>query len=189
MRFVPLSLDGAYLVELEPHADERGFFARTWCREEFAEHGLKAELAQCSISRSTRTGTLRGMHFQRPPHEEAKLVRCTRGAVFDAIIDLRPESPTRTRWVGAVLEAGEGTALYVPEGFAHGFQTLTDDAEVLYMMSHHHVPEAAAGVRWDDPAFAIEWPEVATRTISERDRTWPEFDSDPAKLSYAGVRY
>ena len=175
MRFVPVGLEGAYLIELDRREDERGFFARTWCRETFLEQGLNAELSQCSISRTADAGTLRGMHFQRAPHEEAKLIRCTRGAVFDAIIDLRPDSPTHMAWFGARLTAEEGTALYAPEGFAHGFQTLTDDAEVLYMISHPYMPEAAAGVRWDDPAFAIEWPEAVRRTMNERDRTWPDY--------------
>jgi dTDP-4-dehydrorhamnose 3,5-epimerase len=175
MRFVPAGLDGAYVIELEPYEDERGSFARIWCRDELAAHGLTAELAQCSISRNARAGTLRGLHFQRAPHEEAKLVRCTRGSIFDVIVDLRPGSPTRSRWVGVELEAERGNALYVPEGFAHGFQTLVDDAEVLYMISHRYVPEAAGGVRWNDPAFAIDWPEARARTISDRDRAWPDF--------------
>jgi dTDP-4-dehydrorhamnose 3,5-epimerase len=175
MRFVPVGLDDAYVIELEPFEDERGSFARIWCRDELADHGLTAELAQCSISRNARAGTLRGLHFQRAPHEEAKLVRCTRGSIFDVIVDLRAGSPTRSRWFGLELEAERGNALYVPEGFAHGFQTLVDDAEVLYMISHPYVPEASAGVRWDDPAFAIDWPEAAARTLSERDRSWPDF--------------
>jgi dTDP-4-dehydrorhamnose 3,5-epimerase len=175
MRFVPAGLDGAYVIELEPYEDERGSFARIWCRDELTAHGLTAELAQCSISRNARAGTLRGLHFQRAPHEEAKLVRCTRGSIFDVIVDLRPGSPTRSRWVGVELEAERGNALYVPEGFAHGFQTLVDDAEVLYMISHRYVPEAAGGVRWNDPAFAIDWPEARARTISDRDRAWPDF--------------
>jgi dTDP-4-dehydrorhamnose 3,5-epimerase len=183
MKFVPLELEDTYLVELERYEDERGFFARTWCREEFAEHGLSSTLEQCSISRSARAGTLRGMHFQRAPHEETKLVRCTRGAIFDAIIDLRTGSSTHGTWLGTELHAEHGTALYVPEGFAHGFQTLTDDAEVFYMMSHRFVPEAASGVRWDDPVFAIEWPYAARRTMSERDRTWPDFVAQPGGVS------
>jgi dTDP-4-dehydrorhamnose 3,5-epimerase len=176
MRFVPTGLDGGFVVELEPHEDERGSFARTWCREEFAAQGLKAELAQCSISRNIRQGTLRGLHFQTAPNEEAKLVRCTQGAVFDVIVDLRPGSPTRTRWVGIELDADRGNAVYVPEGFAHGFQTLTADAEVLYLISHPYAPESSTGVRWDDPAFGIEWPEAQARTMSDRDRAWPDFD-------------
>jgi dTDP-4-dehydrorhamnose 3,5-epimerase len=182
MRFVPLELAGAYLIELEPHRDDRGFFARTWCRDEFAGHGLDPSIAQCSTSRNARAGTLRGLHFQRPPHAETKLVRCTRGAIFDVIVDLRPESSTRAAWFGAELTEELGNAMYVPEGFAHGFQTLTDDAEVFYMISKPYMPDAAGGVRWDDPAFGIDWPEEAERTISERDRDWPDYASDPPRL-------
>jgi dTDP-4-dehydrorhamnose 3,5-epimerase len=175
MRFVPLELPGAYVVELEPVRDERGYFARTWSREELSAAGLNPLVAQCSTSRSERAGTLRGMHFQHPPHAEAKLVRCTRGAIFDVIVDLRPESPTHCRWVGAELTEENGKAMYVPEGFAHGFQTLTDGVDVLYMISVPYAPEAAAGVRWDDPAFGIDWPSAAGRTISDRDRAWPDY--------------
>jgi dTDP-4-dehydrorhamnose 3,5-epimerase len=175
VRFTPASLDGAYIVELEPYEDERGSFARVWCRDELAAQGLNPELAQCSISRNRRAGTLRGLHYQATPHQEAKLVRCTRGAIFDVIVDLREGSPTLGRWISVELGADAGTALYVPEGFAHGFQTLTDDAEVLYMISEPYAPEASTGVRWDDPAFGIEWPAAKVRTMSERDRAWPDF--------------
>jgi dTDP-4-dehydrorhamnose 3,5-epimerase len=175
VKFVPTELEGAYVLELEPREDERGSFARTWCRDELAEHDLVNELAQCSISRNTRAGTLRGMHFQQSPHEEAKLVRCTRGAIFDVIIDLRPSSPTHAKWIGVELEAERGTAVFVPKGFAHGFQTLVDGAEVLYMISDPYAPEAASGVRWDDSAFAIRWPYASDRTISERDLAWPDY--------------
>jgi dTDP-4-dehydrorhamnose 3,5-epimerase len=175
VKFVATNLRDAFVLELERHEDERGFFARAWCRDEFEDHGLVPELAQSSISRNSRAGTLRGMHFQTAPHEEAKLVRCTAGAIFDVIVDLRPDSPTYTEWLGVELEAERGNALYVPKGFAHGFQTLVDETDVLYMISDPYVPEAASGVRWDDPAFAIEWPEAETRTISERDRAWPDY--------------
>jgi dTDP-4-dehydrorhamnose 3,5-epimerase len=179
LRFLPAGgIDGAYLIELEPYEDDRGLFARVWCRDELAEHGLNPELAQASISRNTRVGTLRGMHFQRPPHEEAKLVRCTRGAIFDVVLDLRPGSTTRCQWFGVELDSTRGSALYVPEGCAHGFQTLIDDTEVLYLISHPYEPEAAAGVRWDDRAFGIEWPDTRQRTISERDLSWPDFEVD-----------
>lgn len=174
MRFFETDLPGAYVLELEQRLDERGFFARVWCRDEFAALELTTEVAQCSISRSTKAGTLRGMHFQSAPHEEAKLVRCTRGAIYDVIVDLRP-GRTRGRWVGVELDADSGRALYVPEGFAHGFQTLEDDTDVLYMISTPYAPEAATGVRWDDPLFGIVWPNAPERTISERDRTWPDF--------------
>lgn len=174
MRFVPTKLDGAYLLELERHEDERGFFARTWCRDELGAHGLATEVAQCSISRNALEGTLRGLHFQTAPHEEVKLVRCTNGAIFDVIVDLRPESPTRRGWFGVELDAERGAALYIPKGFAHGFQTLADESEVFYMMSDPYVPTASAGVRWDDPAFEIEWP-LPVRTMSDRDRSWPDY--------------
>jgi dTDP-4-dehydrorhamnose 3,5-epimerase len=176
MKFVPLELEGAYLIELEPHRDERGYFARTWCSDEFAEHGLDTRLAQSSTSHNARAGTLRGLHLQRRPHAETKLVRCTRGAIFDVIVDLRPESSTHASWFGAELSEGRGNAMYVPEGFAHGFQTLTEGADVLYMISVPYAPDASTGVRWDDPAFGIEWPETAERTIGDRDRTWPDYD-------------
>jgi dTDP-4-dehydrorhamnose 3,5-epimerase len=174
MRFVPTKLDGAYLLELERHEDERGFFARTWCRDELSAHGLNGDLAQCSISGNALAGTLRGLHFQTPPHEEVKLVRCTRGAIFDVIVDLRPGSESRGDWLGVELDAERGTALYIPKGFAHGFQTLVDDSEVFYMISDPYVPEASAGVRWDDPTFGIEWP-LPVRTLSDRDRSWLDY--------------
>ncbi len=175
MRFVPTRLDGAYVVEPEPHEDERGLFARLWCRDELGVRSLDPQLAQCSISRNPRAGTLRGLHFQRAPHEETKLVLCTAGAVFDVIVDLRPGSPTEAQWFGATLDAELGAAMYVPKGFAHGFQTLVDGTDVLYLISTPYAPAAAGGVRWDDPAFGIEWPEAPVRTISERDRVWPDY--------------
>ena len=161
------------VVELEPFLDERGSFARIWASEELAAQGLTATLAQCSISRNVRAGTIRGLHFQEAPHEEAKLVRCIRGAMFDVAVDLRSGSLTRGQWFGVELSAENGRALYVPEGCAHGFQTLVDDTEVLYLISTPYVPAAQAGVRWDDPALAITWPDAPTRTISERDAAWP----------------
>ena len=178
MRFSPTELADAYIVELERHEDERGFFARIWCNDELSDHGLVSHLSQCSISRNSLAGTLRGMHFQHAPHEEAKFVRCTAGAIFDAIIDLRPDSATHGRWLGVELDAERGNALYVPKGFAHGFQTLVDGTDVLYMISDPYVPEAASGVRWDDPAFGIEWPDAEARTISERDLAWPDYELD-----------
>lgn len=175
MRFVETRLPGAFLVELEPREDERGSFARTWCRDELAAQGLSIEVSQCSISRNTRAGTLRGLHLQTAPHEEVKLVRCTRGTIFDVIVDLRVGSDTEGEWIGVELAAAAGNALYVPKGFAHGFQTLVDETEVFYMMSDPYVAEASTGVRWDDPAFGIEWPHALERTISERDLTWPDW--------------
>jgi dTDP-4-dehydrorhamnose 3,5-epimerase len=173
MNFTPTKLSGAYIVELERHEDDRGFFARTWCQDEFADHGLEPALAQCSISRNALAGTLRGMHFQAAPHEEAKVVRCTAGAIYDVIVDLRRDSQTYADWIAVELDADSGRALYIPKGFAHGFQTLADESDVFYMISERYVPAAGAGVRWDDPAFAIEWP-LPVRVISERDRSWPD---------------
>ena len=175
MRFTELELPGAFLVELDRIEDERGFFARTFCREEFAEHGLETELVQANTAFNRKAGTLRGLHFQAEPHEETKLVRCTRGAVFDVIVDLRPGSATFTGWVGVELTAENDAMLYVPRGFAHGYQTLVDETETSYLMSEHYEPSAASGVRWNDPAFGIDWPETEERVINDRDRTWPDY--------------
>ena len=172
MKFLPTPLAGAFVVELEPSRDERGDFARTFCEQEFGARGLATRWPQMNRSVNRRKGTLRGLHFQAAPHAEAKLVRCVRGALFDVIVDLRPDSPTRHRWFGAELDAASGRALYVPEGFAHGFQTLTDDCEVLYLMSRPFEPDAARGVRWNDPVLAIAWP-LADPTVSERDAALP----------------
>ena len=181
MRFTPTPLAGAYVIDVEPLADERGLFARTWCRREMEARGLDSGLVQCSTSFNKWRGTLRGMHFQASPDQEVKIIRCTRGAIHDVVLDLRPGSPTFTRWFAAELSADNRSALYVPAGMAHGFQTLTDDAEVLYQMSEFHRPESARGVRWNDPAFAIEWPSVAERTMSERDRGWPDFHPEQVR--------
>lgn len=174
MIFTPTPLAGAFVVELEEVEDERGFFARAFCREEFEAHGLNPRVAQCNVSLNRKRGTLRGMHFQAPPHEEAKLVRCTRGAVWDVVIDLRRDSVTFKRWHGIELSAQNRRGLYVPEGFAHGFLTLTDDSEMLYLMSEPYHPECARGVRWNDPAFGIAWP-LAQPEMSERDRGFALF--------------
>lgn len=174
MIFRPTGLPGAYVVDIEPRVDERGFFARTWCQEEFAAHGLSPRLVQCNISHNRVEGTLRGMHYQVAPAAEAKLVRCTRGAIHDVIVDLRPDSPTFLRHVGVTLTAATHTMLYVPEGFAHGFLTLTDDTEVFYQMSEFYAPECARGARWNDPQFGIAWP-GPVRCISPRDATYPDF--------------
>jgi dTDP-4-dehydrorhamnose 3,5-epimerase len=172
--FRETALAGAFVIDLAPHADERGFFARAWCAREFADHGLETRIAQCSVSRTIRRGTLRGLHYQRPPHAEVKVVRCIAGAVHDVIVDLRPESATYRQHVAVELSADNHRALYVPAGFAHGFLTLTDDVELFYQMSEFHAPDAGAGVRWDDPAFAIQWP-LSTPLLNERDRTYPDF--------------
>lgn len=177
--FVPTRLAGAFILEPEKQDDERGFFARTWCQREFEAHGLNPRLVQCSISFNKKKGTLRGLHFQAPPHEEAKLVRCTMGAIYDVILDLRGHSPTFKQHVAVVLSAENRRMLYVPEGLAHGFQTLEDHTEVFYQMSEFYVPGSAGGVRWDDPAFGIQWP-AADRIISERDRSYPNFVATPA---------
>jgi dTDP-4-dehydrorhamnose 3,5-epimerase len=180
VKFLETPLAGAVFIEPERLADERGFFARTWCARAFAEHGLKGELVQCSISFNQRKGTLRGMHYQKPPQEEAKLVRCTMGAIFDVIVDLRPESPTFLKHFAVELSQENRRMLYVPEGFAHGFQTLTDETEVFYQMTEVFAPEFATGYRWNDPAFGIEWP-LAVSVISERDRNYRDFA--PAELN------
>jgi dTDP-4-dehydrorhamnose 3,5-epimerase len=175
VRFVPTALPGAFVIEVEPHGDERGLFARTFCAREFAEHGLAADFVQCSTSYNRRAGTIRGMHWQAPPHAEAKLVRCTAGAIFDVIVDLRPGSPARGRWQAVELSAGTRRMLYVPEGFAHGFQALRDGSEVAYQMSAAHEPAAARGFRFDDPRLGIPWPLPAS-VVSKRDRELPLLD-------------
>jgi len=175
MRITPTPLAGAFVIDVEQIADERGFFARSWCAKEMAAHGLDGYLAQASVSFNATAGTLRGMHLQMPPHAETKVVRCTRGSVHDVILDLRHDSPTFKRWFAARLTAENHTALYVPAGFAHGFQTLESDTEILYQMAEVHVPGHARGVRWDDPAFGIQWPHAAVRTMSETDRNHPDF--------------
>ena len=172
MIFTPLELAGAWLIEPELISDERGAFARTWCCREFEEQGLDPRLLQCNISFNHRQGTVRGMHFQRAPHAETKLVRCTRGAILDIIVDLRSESPTFRQWIARELTSDNRAMLYIPEGFAHGFQTLTDNAEVAYQMSREHHPASAAGIAWDDPAIAVKWP-LPISIISQKDQTWP----------------
>lgn len=174
MKFLTSDLPGAVEIRIEPQADERGLFARAWCQEEFEQQGLNSRLVQCNISYNERKGTLRGMHYQGEPFGEAKVVRCTAGAIYDVAIDLRAQSPTYRRWLGVVLSAKERNMLYVPEGFAHGFLTLEDHTEIFYQMSEFYHPEAALGVRWDDPAFQIRWPGKID-VISERDRTYPDF--------------
>lgn len=176
MIFEATSIPDVWLVEAERRADERGFFARLWDTREFADQGLNGRLVQCSLSYNAARGTLRGLHYQEHPYEEAKLVRCTRGAIFDVAVDLRPASSAFKRWFGAELSEENRRALYIGEGCAHGFLTLTDDTDVLYQMSQFWVPEAARGVRWDDPAFGIEWP-GAPVVLNERDRTYPDFEA------------
>ena len=174
MKIAPTALAGAYVIDVEAAADERGFFARTFCREEFAAHGLRLTFVQANLSSNRREGTLRGMHFQAPPYEEGKLLCCSRGAIYDVILDLRPGSSTFGRWESFELSARNRRLLYVPEGIAHGFQTLEDESDVFYLMTQSYHPEAARGVRWNDPAFAIAWPSRSP-ILSERDASYPDF--------------
>jgi dTDP-4-dehydrorhamnose 3,5-epimerase len=177
MIFTETRLKGAYVIELEKLEDERGYFARSWCQQEFEAQGLETRVAQCNISYNKVKGTLRGMHFQLPPFAEAKLVRCTRGALYDVIIDLRPGSPTFLQWFSIELTPDDGLMMYIPQGFAHGFQTLADNTEIFYQMSEFYAPEYARGVGWDDPLFGIEWPEVVT-VISEKDQGYADSTQD-----------
>jgi dTDP-4-dehydrorhamnose 3,5-epimerase len=174
MRFIPTELAGAWLIELELRHDARGYFARTFCEQEFAGQGLVSRFVQCNVAWNKAAGTLRGLHYQAAPHAETKVVRCTRGALYDVIVDLRPGSPTRGKWVAVELAPMNGLMLYVPEGFAHGYQTLEPDTEVSYLMSALPVPEAERGLRWDDPALAIRWP-LPSPILSDRDRSHPPF--------------
>ena len=175
MILTPTALDGAFVLDIERRVDERGFFARTFCVEELAAHGLEATVAQANLSWNARKGTLRGLHYQTAPHDETKIVRCTRGAVWDVMLDIRAGSPTFGRWHGEQLTADNYRMLYVPRGFAHGYLTLEDDSEVAYLVGHTYVPESGRGVRWDDPRFAISWP-ITPTVISAADRAhahWP----------------
>lgn len=170
MKFTETKLKGAYVIEVEPIADERGFFARSWCQKEFEEHGLNANLVQCNISFNLKKGTLRGMHYQAKPYQEAKLIRCTRGAIYQVVIDIRPDSFTFKQWVAVELTAENRKMLYVPKGMASGFQTLMDNSEVFYQMAEFYHPESAKVVRWDNPAFEIKWP-LEVKIISEKDNS------------------
>jgi len=177
-QFLQTPLAGVWVIELDKLSDERGWFARTFDAEEFRERGLNPRVVQTNASYNGAAGTLRGMHYQADPHGESKLVRCVRGAIFDVAVDLRPDSPTRGRWHGVQLSAENRSAFYIPAGIAHGFQSLVDDSEVHYLMGDPYVPESARGVRWDDPAFAIDWPEAPAggRIIAERDACYPDFE-------------
>lgn len=179
MIFTPTPLGGACLIEPERRGDERGYFARVWCAQEFAERGLSTALVQVNVGYSKRKGTLRGMHYQAAPEQEIKLVRCTRGAVYDVMVDLRPDSSTLGQWFGAELTPDNGRMLYVPEGFAHGYQTLVDDSEISYQTSRPYAPACATGVAYDDPAFGIDWPMPPT-VLSDADRAWPAYSPNPA---------
>lgn len=179
MRFIPLELKAAYVIEFEPINDHRGFFARTFCQKEFEKKGLVGNFVQCNVAWNKAKGTLRGMHWQAAPYSEVKLVRCSRGAIYDVIIDLRPESTTYCKWVAVELTSDNKKMLYVPEGFAHGYQTLEPDTEVSYLVSSFYTPEAQRAVRWNDPAFGIRWPvlgpEVPEPILSEKDRSHADF--------------
>jgi dTDP-4-dehydrorhamnose 3,5-epimerase len=174
VKFTETFLPGAYVVEREPIQDERGHFSRLWCREEFRTHGLNAAVEQISITFNRKQGTLRGMHYQASPHEEVKVVRCTRGAIYDVLLDLRTDSPTFCRWFAVELAPDDGKMVYVPAGFAHGYQTLADHSEVFYQISEAYRPDLARGVRWNDPAFRIEWP-ISDPILSARDCNFPDF--------------
>jgi dTDP-4-dehydrorhamnose 3,5-epimerase len=175
MLYRELKLAGAFIIEPERFEDARGFFALIWSRSSFKERGLEPELAECNLSFNCKRGTLRGMHYQATPHEQVKLVRCTRGSIYDVIIDLRAASPTFKEWVGVELTADNYRMLYIPKGFGHGFQTLQDETEVFYQMSEVYVPESGGGVRWNDPAFDIAWPQPDGAIINQRDATYPDF--------------
>lgn len=175
MIFTETRLKGAFIIDLEKRQDERGFFARGWCQKEAEAHGLVKEMVQANVSYNVSKGTLRGMHYQVTPHQEVKLVRCVRGGIYDVIVDLRPMSHTFREWIGVELSQDNGRMLYVPEDFAHGFQTLEDESEVNYLVSQYYTPDAERGLRFDDPAFNIDWPECSGRIISPKDQGWPDF--------------
>lgn len=177
MLFSETKLAGTFIIDFELHEDERGFFARAWCEEEFKEHGLNPRLVQCNVSFNRKLGTLRGMHYQVVPYAEAKLVRCTRGAIYDVVIDLRPNSLTYKQWLNLELTEDNHRAIFIPEGLAHGFQTLRDDSEVFYQMSESYHPEWARGIRWNDPIFKIKWP-IHPPIISERDQNFRDFEHE-----------
>lgn len=176
MQFTETKLKGAYIIDIERLEDERGFFARTWCQKEFHDHNLNSKLVQCSVSYNAKKGTLRGMHYQTEPFEECKLIRCTRGSIYDVIVDIRQASATYGQYIDVVLSSENRRMLFVPEGFAHGFLTLEDNTEIFYQMSEFFAPNHSKGFRWNDPAFGIKWPDEI-RIISERDRNMPDFKS------------
>jgi len=176
--FTETELQGAYIIDIEPRQDERGYFARVWCSREFEAQGLNTHLVQCNIAYNHKKGILRGMHYQQQPHAEVKLVRCTQGSVYDAIVDLRKDSPTYLKWTGVELTEDNHRMLYVPEGFAHGYITLQDNSELFYQVSEFYTPGAEGGLRWDDPRVGIQWPEMGELLISEKDRGWPLLETD-----------
>jgi dTDP-4-dehydrorhamnose 3,5-epimerase len=186
MRFTETKIPGSFLIDVQKLGDDRGFFARAWCQQEFEEHGLVSRVVQANLGFSPRRGTLRGLHYQLPPFEEVKVVRCTRGAVFDVIVDLRPGSPAYQQWVGTELTADNHRTFYVPAGCAHGYLTLSEDAEIFYQTSHAFVPDAARGVRYDDPVLGIEWP-AAIEVVSDKDRAWPLLDRPEAGVGLTAI--
>jgi len=175
MKFTETKLKGAFIVELEKLSDDRGFFARSWCEKEFEARGLNSRVVQTNVSFNRKKATLRGLHYQIAPHQESKLIRCTRGAIYDVIIDLRPASPTYKQWMGVELTADNYRLFFVPEDFAHGFITLADNTEITYQVSQLYTPGSEKGIRFDDPAFNIQWP-LEVKVISDKDRTWPDFE-------------
>ncbi len=181
MIFTPTKLQGAFILEVKKIEDERGFFGRSWCRRELEEHGLNANVVQANVSYNKVKGTLRGMHFQKAPHQETKLVRCTRGAIYDVIIDLRPNSPTYKQWIGVELTEDNYRMLFVPEDFAHGFITLQDNTEVTYQVTQYYTPGAEGGIRWNDPAFNIKWP-IEPTVVSGKDQAHPDFAEEFLKV-------
>ena len=184
MQFTETKLSGAYIITLEEKADDRGFFARAWCQKEFEAHGLVPQMVQMNFSKNLRRATLRGMHYQVAPYAEVKVVRCIRGALYDVIVDLRPESSTYLEWIGVELSADNRRMLYVPQGFGHGFETLVDDTEALYQVSEFYTPEAERGARYNDPAFRIEWP-LPVEVVSAKDASWADFSPVPKTVSTA----
>jgi dTDP-4-dehydrorhamnose 3,5-epimerase len=177
MIFNKTRLEGAYIVEMEKHEDERGFFSRSWCKNEFEDHGLNSRLVQANIGFSLKRGTLRGLHYQMPPYEEVKVVRCTMGAIYDVIVDLRPDSQTYKQWLSVELNCDNRKMLYVPEGFAQGYITLIDNTEMYYHTSQFYAPKSARGIRYDDPSFSIDWP-IKVAVISEADKNWPNYEDN-----------
>lgn len=173
MIFTQTPLPGAYMIDIEKRKDARGFFSRTWCQKECENYGLSTAFVQANMNFSEKKGTIRGLHYQQQPFQEIKLVRCTKGAIFDVIIDVRPHSATYGQWVSTLLTGENHRTLYVPEGFAHGYQTLEDDTEVFYPTTQFFTPEVECGIRWDDPAFEIEWPERQSVVVSDKDQSWP----------------
>ncbi len=180
MIFKETKLSGAFIIELEPIRDNRGFFSRVWCQNEFEAHDLVTHFVQANITVSPQQGTLRGLHYQIAPHQEVKLVRCTQGAIFDVIIDLRPDSPTYMRWLELELSASNRKMIYIPGGFAHGYQTLANDTEVFYQVAQFYAPQYERGIRWNDPAFEIKWPETEAVILSQKDKNWSDFSIQEA---------